>query len=100
MLKAAILGFLKGYLLKAATGLVGWRLQLAKLAYTYAWPRVKKALDYVEKKLILWIGEEKIERQTKINEENAVKYEEALKDGGTQEQLEDATSDFLNGRKH
>lgn len=99
-MKNAIIELLKGYALKAMTGLVGWRLQLAKFALNKILPYAGQAYDYIEKKLIIWAGEHKIEKQKQIDDKNAGKYEEALKDGVSEDQLDDATSSLLNGRKH
>ena len=100
MVKDIVLTAIRNYALGAMTGLVGWRLQLAKLFLKYAWPHASSAYDWCEKKVYLWAGVLKIEKQKKVDEQNAAEYEEALNDGATEDQLDDATSDLLNGRRN
>jgi hypothetical protein len=96
-MKNAILSYLKNYGLKAIAGLSGFQAVLANLALKYCWKYVGPYYDRLAAYLLGEYNKAKNAWLKKADQKDAVKYEENLKDGVTQDEQKDATTDLLNG---
>lgn len=77
------------------SGVAGWLLSL------FLDRILAKASDFLTRLWKDWQESKRRTEQEKIDAENAAKYEKIVGEDGkpTEQELEDATSDLLNGRK-
>lgn len=88
----AFVKLIRNYALRAVLGLSFYQAALVKFVLDQVLPA---AVKYGQSVYAYF----KIAEAKKVDEKNQEKYDETLKDGVTEAAQDDATGDFLNGRK-